>query len=97
MGFDGPKNKVMRIGQDLRARALFWLVVVLIYQVLEQRSRTRRLRSRMFEFDRGSTGRVSFLSAVKAFTENTQLRRARVLSTSYRRSLLASPDLAAEK
>jgi len=39
----------MKIGQDLRVRVLGWLVIVLIYEVIEQRSRTRRWRSALYE------------------------------------------------
>jgi len=50
LGFDGLTNKLMKIVKEPLARqVLFWLTIVLIYQVLEQRSRTRRLRSRLFE------------------------------------------------
>src|SRR4029077_1156634 len=52
------------------------------------------LSSRMFNFSRDSTGFLSFLSAITAFAEDAHLRRARHISTSYRRSLLASSDLA---
>ena len=50
LGFDGLTNKLMKIVKEpLTSRVLFWLVIVLIYQAIEQRSRTRRLRSRIYE------------------------------------------------
>jgi len=49
LGFDSRTNKVMKIGQDLKVRVLGWLVIVLIYEVIEQRSRTRRWRSALYE------------------------------------------------
>jgi hypothetical protein len=39
----------MKIGQDLRVRVLFWLVVVVISQVMENRARMRRLQTRMYD------------------------------------------------
>jgi len=49
LGFDGPTDRLMKIGQDLRVRALFWLVIVVIAQVMENRARMRRLRTRMYD------------------------------------------------
>jgi hypothetical protein len=49
LGFDGATNKLMKIVQDLRVRVLFWLVIVLIAQAMEQRARMRRLRTRMYD------------------------------------------------
>jgi hypothetical protein len=39
----------MTIGQDLRVRVLFWLVIVLIAQAMEHRARMRRLHTRMYD------------------------------------------------
>ena len=47
LGFDGPTNKLMKIPQHLRVRVLFWLVIVVIYEVMEFRARNRRIRSRL--------------------------------------------------
>ena len=51
----------------------------------------------MFNFGRDGPGFLSSLSVVTALAENVHLRRARHISTSYRRSLLASPHLAKER
>jgi hypothetical protein len=47
LGFDGRTNKIMKLPQDLRVRVLFWLVIIVIYEVMEFRARTRRLRPRL--------------------------------------------------
>ena len=49
LGFDGPTNKLMKIMQDVRARALFWFVIVLIYEGIEMPVRRRSLRARVYD------------------------------------------------
>ena len=49
LGFDGPTNKLTKILQDVRVRALFWFVIILIYQAMEQQARMRRLHTRMYD------------------------------------------------
>jgi hypothetical protein len=48
LGFYGPTNKLMRIVQHPPSRALFWFVMILIYEAMELPARKRRLRSRIY-------------------------------------------------
>ncbi|HKA93568.1 MAG TPA: hypothetical protein VKE97_07165, partial [Acidimicrobiia bacterium] len=48
-GFDGGTSKLMKILRDVRVRALFWLVIILIYQAMDLPARKRRLRSRLYD------------------------------------------------
>ena len=48
LGFDDTTNKLMRVVQHPLSRALFWFLIILIYEAMDLPARKRRLRSRIY-------------------------------------------------